>query len=218
MEEGPEAVLKVADVSRETLGKLEVFLALLQRWNAAENLVAPGGLPVAWTRHLADCAQLPGLLERPPGTAWRWIDIGSGAGFPGLVIALTAPAGTHVDLIESNQRKCAFLRQVIRETGAPASVHQGRAETLLAEWATRADVVTARAVASLERLLTMAAPVLTTGARGLFPKGRDHAREIEEAALTWDFDLVKHQSRIGPEGVILEVRNVRPKPDRHRKR
>jgi 16S rRNA (guanine527-N7)-methyltransferase len=216
--EGPAAVLEVADVSRETLDRIAVFLALVRRWNAAENLVAPGEVHALWTRHCSDSAQLPALVPEVPGAPRRWIDIGSGAGFPGIVIALTSPPGTHVDLIESNRRKCAFLRQAIRETGAPATVHPGRAEALLPAWPRPADIVTARAVAPLDRLLTLAAPVLARGARGLFPKGREHQTEIDEAALAWEFDLVKHPSRIDPDGVILELTNVRPRAGAARKR
>src|SRR5439155_15697164 len=104
-------------VSRETQARLGLLVDLIRRWNAAENLVAPADLPNLWTRHVADCAQLPGLLP----AVREWIDIGSGAGLPGIVIALVGPPGTHVHLIESNQRKCAFLRQAVRETGAAAT-------------------------------------------------------------------------------------------------
>jgi 16S rRNA (guanine527-N7)-methyltransferase len=206
-EDGPAAVKRVADVSRETLEQLGRLVDLIRRWNVAENLVAPADLPQLWTRHIADCAQLPGLV---PG-ARRWVDIGSGAGLPGLVIALVAPPGSTVDLIESNQRKCAFLRQAIRDIGIDARVHQGRAETILANWSGPVDCVTARAVAPLSRLLSVAEPLLRTGAVGLFPKGRHADNEIVEAAHDWDFDLVKHPSRIDPDATILEVRNVRRK-------
>jgi 16S rRNA (guanine527-N7)-methyltransferase len=169
--------------------------------------VSPSDIGSLWSRHIADCAQLPALLP----AARRWVDIGSGAGLPGIVIALVAPPGSTVALIESNRRKCAFLRQAVRATGAPATVHEGRAEVLLADWTRPTDAVTARAIAPLGALLGLAAPVLERGAVGLFPKGRSAQREIDEAILTIDFDLVKHPSRIDPAGTILEVRNVRRK-------
>lgn len=205
--EGPSAVLAVADVSRETLTRLETYCGLIRRWNGAENLVAPADLAVLWTRHIADCAQLVPLAP----VARSWLDIGSGAGLPGIVIALAAPPGTSVTLIESNQRKCAFLRQAIRETGAPAVVRQGRAEVVLRELAEPFEVVTGRAVAPLPALLELAEPALARGGAGLFPKGRGYQREVDEAALTYDFDLVQHRSRIEPDGMILEVRNLRRK-------
>jgi 16S rRNA (guanine527-N7)-methyltransferase len=206
-DEGPAALRAVADVSRETLGRLEVFVGLIRKWNAAENLVSAADLGMLWSRHIADCAQLPSLLP----AARRWLDIGSGAGFPGIVVALTGPPGTTVALVEGNRRKCAFLRQAIRETEAAATVHEGRAEALLPNWSGPVDAVTARAVASLPTLLALAAPVLAAGAVGLFPKGRRARAEIDEAVLTADFDLIQHQGRIEPDGVILEVRNLRRK-------
>jgi 16S rRNA (guanine527-N7)-methyltransferase len=202
---GAEAVAAVANVSRETSDKLAVLVDLIRRWNAVENLVSPADLPGLWSRHVADCAQLPGLVP----DARRWLDIGSGAGLPGLVIALIGPAGTTVDLVESNQRKCAFLRQAIRATGAPATVHQGRAEAVLSNWTAEVDCFTARAVAPLDRLLALSAPVLLRGGPGLFPKGRGVRAEIADAALNWEFDLVQHPSRIDPDGTILEIRNLR---------
>jgi len=205
--DGPAAVLAVADVSRETTRRLEVLVDLIRKWNPAENLVSPSDLDTLWSRHIADCAQLPALLP----DARRWVDVGSGAGLPGIVVALAGASGTSVALIESNRRKCAFLRQAIRETQAPATVHEGRAETLLVKWPDAVDVVTARAVAALGTLLTLTEPLLVRGAVGLFPKGRGATRDIDEAILSADFDLVEHQSRIDPDGVILEVRNLRRK-------
>ena len=195
-------------VSRETGEKLEAFVALIEKWQVAENLVSPGTLPVIWTRHIADCLQLLPLMP----TARQWLDVGSGAGLPGLVVAIAGGEGTHVDLIESNQRRCAFLRQAIRETGAPATVHEGRAEDLLADWKTPVDRIIARAVARLDQLLKLAAPLMLSGVPAAFHKGRGFQREIEEATQSWDFDLVQHQSRIGGGGVILEITRLRRAP------
>ena len=210
--DGPEAVGQIVPVSRETQAKLARFVDLIRRWNSAENLVSPDDLGQIWARHVADSAQLPLLMPE----ARRWVDIGSGAGFPGVVIALVGANGTHVDLIESNRRKCAFLRQAIRETAAPAVVHEGRAETLLREWAAAADCVTSRATAPLPRLLELAAPLLLRRTPALFPKGRGHAAEVGEAALAFEFDLLEHESRIDPDGKILEIRSVRPRPSARR--
>ncbi len=204
MSDGPDAVLAVADVSRETIAKLEIYAGLIRRWNDVENLISPSDLGALWKRHIADCAQLPALAPQ----ARRWLDIGSGAGLPGIVVALTAPPGTSVVLVESNQRKCAFLRQAVRDTGAPAVVRQGRAEVVLAELAEPFEVVTARALTALPGLFDLSRAVLARGGIALFPKGRGYKREVDEAALTYDFDLVQHGSRVDPDGVILEVRNL----------
>jgi 16S rRNA (guanine527-N7)-methyltransferase len=197
----------IVSVSRETADRLEAFVALVKRWQAAENLVATASLPDVWRRHVADSAQLVGLF---PDTR-RWLDIGSGGGFPGLVTAilLAETPGARVDLIESNARKCAFLRQVIRDTAAPARVHQGRIEALLKGWSEPVERVSARGLARLDRLLSLAEPVLSAGAVGTFHKGQDFEREIEETAKSWKFDLVSYPSQTDSHGVILDVRRLR---------
>lgn len=199
----------LVDVSRETAERLERFVALLRKWQAAENLVAPETLPVIWTRHVADSAQLVKIFPH----ARAWVDLGSGAGFPGIVIAIllaATPDGV-VHLVESNQRKCAFLRQAIRETGASARVHAGRIEAILAAWREAVDMVCARALAPLDRLLSLAEPLLSRGAVGAFHKGQDFEREIEEASKSWEFDLILHKSLLEGGGVILEIRHLRRK-------
>jgi 16S rRNA (guanine527-N7)-methyltransferase len=199
----------VVRVSRETAERLQAFVALVRKWQPAENLISAKTLPEIWRRHVADSAQLVPLF---PDTR-RWLDVGTGAGFPGMVLAIVGGPETHVDLIESNSRKCAFLRAAIRETGAPAAVHEGRAETLLATWKGPVDRVVARAVAPLARLFGIAEPVMGRGLPGAFLKGGDFRREIDEATQSWNFDLVQHDSRVG-EGVILEITNLRRKPRR----
>lgn len=191
------------DVSRETCDKLDAYVALLARWQKAQNLVAPSTLQDVWSRHIADSAQIFSYGQ----TYKNWIDIGSGAGFPGLVIAilLSGTEGARVDMIESNQKKVAFLRAVIRETGAPARVHAGRIEKVLANWNEPVDVVSARALASLDQLCDFAAPLWPRGTRGLFHKGVQVDREIEEASQNWMLDLVKHQSVVDEQGCILHV-------------
>jgi 16S rRNA (guanine527-N7)-methyltransferase len=205
----PEALDGIVDISRETLGRLETLVALVRKWQPAENLVAPSTLPAIWRRHVADSAQLAPLFPE----ARRWLDLGSGAGFPGLVIAclLANEAAAHVHLVESNQRKCAFLRRAIAETGARAEVHHGRIEAVLEAFPHSVDVVTARALAPLPRLLELAEPVLLKGAVGAFQKGREYEGEITEAMHSFDFDLIHHESRIDADGVILEVRGLRRK-------
>jgi 16S rRNA (guanine527-N7)-methyltransferase len=165
-------------VSRETGEVLAVYVDLLQRWQAIKNLVGPSTLPHVWTRHIADSAQ---LLDFAPASALTWVDMGSGAGFPGLVLAilLRQRPGARVHLVESNGRKCAFLREVIRATGAPAEVHSGRIEAVVPKLC-GVDVVTARALAPLPDLLTMALPLLRAGTIGLFLKGDEAAAEVAQ--------------------------------------
>jgi 16S rRNA (guanine527-N7)-methyltransferase len=202
------ALAGIVEASPESIGRLRRLAELIEKWQRAENLVAPKTLPHLWRRHIADSAQLVPLFPK----ALRWLDLGSGAGFPGLVIAsLIAERGGRVDLVESNSRKCAFLRTAIRETGAPAIVREGRIEAVVADWREPVDVVTARAVAPLEGLLGLAAPLIGRGARGAFLKGQDFAREIFEASKSWDFDLVEHRSKTDDSGVILEIGRVAPK-------
>jgi 16S rRNA (guanine527-N7)-methyltransferase len=192
----------IVDVSRETGERLERFAALVRRWQAADNLVAPQTLPLLWRRHIADSAQLVTMFPE----ARTWLDLGSGAGFPAIVLAiLLSEKNGAVHLVESNQRKCAFLRQAIRETGAPATVHAGRIEAVLAGWREPIDRVSARALAPLPRLLSLAEPVLSAGAVGAFHKGQDFEREIEEASKSWRFDLILHKSLVEEGGVILEI-------------
>jgi len=201
----------LVDVSRETAERLERFVALVRKWQTAENLVAPETLPVIWTRHVADSAQLAKIFP----DARAWVDLGSGAGFPGIVLAILLaelPDGI-VHLVESNQRKCAFLRQAIREAGARGKVHAGRIEAVLAAWREPVDMISARALAPLGRLLSLAEPLLSKGAVGAFHKGQDFEREIEEASKSWEFDLILHKSLVEGGGVILEMRNPARKAD-----
>jgi len=202
---GPETALAGFDVSRETSAKLGVLAAELQRWQAVKNLVGPATLTDVWTRHIADSLQ---LLEHA-GTARTWLDLGSGAGFPGLVVAIGGEGrGMTVDLVESNARKCAFLRHVVRLTGAAAGVHQTRLETVIPSFVGKVDVVSARALAPLRDLLAWTEPLLTTGTTGLFPKGRDAAAELTEAEKLWRFDVAILPSRTAPEARILRIAHL----------
>ncbi len=208
MSESAAALADIAEVSRETLVRLETFVGLLRRWQGAQNLVAVATLNDVWRRHVADSAQLAALF---PETA-TWMDLGSGAGFPGLVLAIMAAgSGTgSVHLVESNRRKCVFLRRAVSETDAAAIVHEGRIEQLAGAIGP-VDRVIARALAPLNDLLALAHPAMVQGAAAAFHKGQDFAFEIDQASQYWGFDLVQHPSRIAADGVILEISNVRPK-------
>ncbi len=169
----------------------------MRRWSSRIQLVAAGDLDHLWPRHIEDSLQLAPLI---PAGADRAIDIGSGAGFPGLVLAIAT--GLPFDLIESDQRKAAFLREAARETGAPAIVHAMRAESAQLP---PAPLVTARALAPLGRLLDLATPFLAPGGTCLFPKGRSADTEIAEAARSWRFRIDRLPSHTHPEGKILRI-------------
>jgi 16S rRNA (guanine527-N7)-methyltransferase len=202
--------LRLVPVSRETAARLDRFVALLLEWQRKTNLVAQSTLPKVWTRHVADSAQ---LLRLAPD-AKVWIDLGSGAGFPGLVIAcaLADRPGAIVHLVESNGKKCTFLREVIRQIGIPAVVHCQRIEQYCKDFSGGADVVTARALAPLGRLLSLAAPLLKTQGIGLFPKGQDLAAELTEASKCWTIDAVVVPSVTSPASGVLVVRKLGPHP------
>lgn len=182
-------------VSRETLDRLASHLDLLRRWQKRINLVGAATLRDPWRRHMLDSAQLAPLV--PAGA--RLADLGSGAGFPGLVLAILR--GGPVHLIESDARKAAFLREAVRITGAPAEVHNARAEQL----DLKADIVAARACAPLDRLLGLALPLLAPGGLCLFLKGARVEEEVREARTAWKMALRRHRSRSAPDGVVLEV-------------
>ncbi|MBS7696935.1 MULTISPECIES: 16S rRNA (guanine(527)-N(7))-methyltransferase RsmG [unclassified Chelatococcus] len=196
-------ITSVAGVSRETEAKLRAYVNELRRWQSIKNLVGPGTLDDIWGRHIADSAQL--LRLRP--AARRWLDLGSGAGLPGLVIAilLSESEEAEVHLVESNSRKCAFLRAAIRATGAPAHVHEGRIENVANQFAGQVEVVTARALAPVVRLMPMVKDLLRTGAVGIFPKGQDLDAELTEAAKSWRITADIAPSLTDPEARILIV-------------
>jgi 16S rRNA (guanine527-N7)-methyltransferase len=194
-------------VSHETVARLDLYASLLTQWQKAVNLVAPSTLGEVWQRHFADSAQLVG---RAP-TARNWLDLGSGAGFPGLVIAILCAnhQNCSVQLVESNSRKCAFLGEVARRTGVPVRVHEGRIEDVARGGQIgEVDVVTARALAPLDRLMTLAEGFFSDRTVGLFLKGREASREIEEASARNGFSFKAHPSRVHGEGSIIEARRV----------
>ena len=198
--------LTLAHVSRETWERLDRYAALLLEWQRAINLVAPSTLSTLWTRHIADSLQ---LIDLAP-SARRWADLGSGAGFPGLVVAcaLAEQPKARVALVEANRKKAAFLRQAVAVTGAPALVHAERIAAFV-ERAGPVDVVTARALAPLDLLLEQAEPLLKNGAQALFPKGQDVDAELTQASRRWILDTVLLPSKTDPRGRIVQVRSAR---------
>jgi 16S rRNA (guanine527-N7)-methyltransferase len=204
-----ERALALMDVSRETVSLFERYVELLNRWQAVKNLVGPATLGDVWTRHIADSAQLVAL--RPD--AVRWVDMGSGAGFPGLVIAaqLKNRPGAQVHLIESNGRKCAFLRAVARDLELPATIHDARIEAVAETLVGHVDVVTARALAPLVDLLRLGGKLLTSGAVGLFPKGQDVGDELTEASKYWRIEASTVASKTDPKARIVIVNSASPR-------
>jgi len=185
---------------RSVQAALETFAALLLRWNRTVNLVARRDEPNLWGRHIDDSLQLAALI--PPGTP-RAIDLGSGGGFPGLVLAIATTIP--FDLIESDQRKATFLREAARATGAPATIHNTRIEAALLP---AAPLVTARALASLPDLLALATPKLTQSGICLFLKGENVASELTTAATQWHMRCDCLPSRTNPTASILRISEI----------
>ncbi|MEN3952266.1 16S rRNA (guanine(527)-N(7))-methyltransferase RsmG [Iodidimonas sp. SYSU 1G8] len=189
-------------VSRETLDKLRAYAALLEKWQRSINLVSSATLPELWRRHFADSAQLAPLIGTETSTL-RCVDLGSGAGFPGLVLAIMGIG--QWTLIDSDRRKLTFLQEAARITRTSVTLLPARLEQVTG---LTADIVTARACASLETLLGYATPLLEPSGKALFLKGRDAAREIDEARKTWNFEVRRIPSQTDPEASIVEIRNV----------
>ena len=198
----PDPLARQLNVSRETLELLKLYESKLRKWMPFKNLIGPSTLGELWTRHFADSLQLLSLAPK----ARRWIDIGSGAGFPGLVIgaALVGQPGAIVHLIEADNRKCAFLREVARDMKAPVRVHHGRAEDVIGTL--EGDVVTARAVTELSGLIRLARPLLNAGALALFPKGREYESELAALGQDFPFSLEIVASLTAADGKILVFR------------
>ena len=194
-------------VSRETFERLQAFEQLFLKWNRSINLAAPSTLNDVWRRHILDSAQ----LARIAPAAMRWVDLGSGGGFPGLVLGflLVERPGASIDLVESNRKKASFLQSVIGQFNLPARVVAKRIDDSYA-LVSAPEIVTARALAALPDLLDLSAPWLAKGARALFHKGRDYRAEVEESTHRWTFDLVEHPSMTDAHGVILEISDLRP--------
>ena len=211
--EGPALLKQVKNVSRETEERLTVFHDLLVQWQARINLIAPSTIQQIWSRHIIDSLQVYDALEG----ADEIVDIGSGAGLPGMIIAimLAQEGKGRIHLVESNGKKCAFLNAVNREIGlrglgVDVDVVNNRIEKALPN-IDRPQVVTARALASLNDLLRLTQSYLEAGTIGVFPKGRDHEAEIEEARRFWDFDLSVQQSQLQDDSVLLKISALRPR-------
>jgi 16S rRNA (guanine527-N7)-methyltransferase len=199
-------------ITRAIREKLEIYETFLKRWQKTINLIAPSTLDEVWHRHFADSAQL--WSYRPPN-AKVWVDLGSGAGFPGLVLAILASESeeTHHILVESDSRKAAFLREVARATGVAVDILCMRIENPETHAKVGvADCVTARALAPLSRLVEIAAPYFVSSTLGMFLKGRDIAAEIENAAQDWQFafELIPSVTEEGGRVVLLKALKPRP--------
>jgi 16S rRNA (guanine527-N7)-methyltransferase len=202
----PEAFAERIDVSRETLERLTLYLEMLGHWQRAINLVGPSTLADPWRRHVLDSAQ---LLAHLPAPASPLVDLGSGAGFPGMVLALLGVP--EVALIEADRRKAQFLREVARATGAAVAVHDERIEHL-AGWP--AAVVTARALAPLPRLLSLAERFLAADSVCLFLKGPTLASELIDAGKSWHMVPEMFPSLSASSGIVLKLRGVGRARDR----
>jgi 16S rRNA (guanine527-N7)-methyltransferase len=205
--------LALTPVSRETTARLDQFVAVLMDWQQRTNLIAASTESTLWTRHIADSLQLLALAP----TARIWVDLGSGGGFPGLVLAcaladLPEHQKAQVHLIESNTKKAAFLREAARMTGAPAEIHMERIVDFVRHAPPRIDIVTARALAPLPKLLAEAYPLLKTGAKGLFLKGQDVAVELTEASKCWTIQASLVPSRTDSRSSIVVVTRAAPRP------
>jgi 16S rRNA (guanine527-N7)-methyltransferase len=198
---------ELTPVSRETEERLDRFVELLLTWQKSTNLISPSTIPNLWTRHVADSLQ---LLDLAP-SARLWVDLGSGGGFPGVVIAcaLADTPGARVHLVESNTKKAAFLREAVRITGAPAVVEAMRIEKFVANFSPVSDVVTARALLPFKSLLDNSFSILSRGTLGLFPKGQDVAAELTQAAKYWNIDYTLAPSRTDSLARIIVVRGLK---------
>ncbi|XDA98221.1 16S rRNA (guanine(527)-N(7))-methyltransferase RsmG [Sulfitobacter sp. LCG007] len=194
----------MAYVSRETQDRLEAYVDLIRKWNSRINLVSRSSLDDLWDRHIIDSAQIFELSHR----ADRWADLGSGGGLPGLVLAIMAleqdPARETI-LVDSDQRKCAFLRTVARELKLNATVLSERVETMDP---LEANVLSARALAPLTQLMAFAERHLEPGGHAFFPKGRNWGAEVDDARREWRFDLQAHPSATDSGAAILEIRDL----------
>jgi 16S rRNA (guanine527-N7)-methyltransferase len=202
--------LKLTPVSRETAQLLDRLVEFLLDWQSRTNLIAASTVPKLWTRHIADSLQLLPLAPQ----ARHWVDLGSGGGFPGLVIAaaLAGQPGAEIHLVESVGKKAAFLREAARHIDAPAHVHAVRIEDFVKNFKGPVDVVTARALAPLDVLLSLAYPLLKTGAKGLFLKGQDVEAELTKASKYWTIQADLVPSKTHTHGRIVAVHRAEALP------
>jgi 16S rRNA (guanine527-N7)-methyltransferase len=194
----------LADLPEETLRRLEIYANLLEKWQRVLNLVGKSSLDDLWIRHFADSLQVSQAVPE----ARRWLDLGSGAGFPGLVTAIkyADEPGALVHLVEANQRKCAFLQNVIRETSAPAIVHCGRLEMVLPALDDEIDAVSARALAPLDALLRYAEKFIDKGAVGVFSKGKHFEAELTDSLTAGKYLITTIASQTSPTARLVLIR------------
>ena len=191
-------------VSRETADDLIDFETLFKKWSKAINLASPNTLETLWERHILDSVQVFKLAPQ----AKQWLDLGSGGGFPGIVLAvMLKQTGGAIRLVESNGKKSAFLRNALAQFQAPGQVVNTRIESCY-DLIQAPEIITARALASLDKLFELTEPWMTKGAKALFQKGRDYQREVDESLINWKFDLIRHESAIEADSVILEISNL----------
>ena len=203
------AALELTPVSPEAERRLDRYVDLLLEWQAKTNLVAPSTLPTLWTRHISDSLQLLALAP----AARLWADFGSGGGFPGIVLAcaLAETHGAMVHMIERNAKKAAFLREALRVTNSPGTVHVADIGDTVDNAISKVDCVTARAVAPLHQLIGFAAPLVKQGATALFLKGQDVGSELTESTKYWNIKPKLHPSRTGGHGWIVELDQIEPR-------
>jgi 16S rRNA (guanine527-N7)-methyltransferase len=201
---GPQRFAELFPVSRETLARLEAYAELLTRWSARINLVGRDTLPDLWRRHILDSAQLYRFV---PGSAQSLIDLGSGAGLPGLILAILGIPGA--ELVEADSRKAAFLREAARVTGAEVAIRSCRIQAMPPH---PVDVITARACAPLDRLVDLAAPFLAPDTVCLFSKGERYNEELTLARKAWTMDASVEQSLSDRRGVVLRLQQVAREP------
>jgi 16S rRNA (guanine527-N7)-methyltransferase len=210
--DSPESFAQLIDVSRETLDKLIVYVELLNKWQRRINLVGPKTLPEVWRRHFLDSAQVYTYIDNSTGPL---LDLGSGAGFPGLVLSIMGIP--NITLVESNQKKCSFLGEVIRQADCDAQVFKGRIKDYPHK--KLAETITARALAPLEDLLTWSYPLLSEGGKCLFLKGETHEQELTAAKKRWTMDVQIHPSKAdntnsrdeSATGALLEIGKLTPR-------
>lgn len=198
-------ILDELNVSRETVERLQDYVALLKKWNKRINLVARRSANEVWQRHIEDSAQ---ILKYAPLPVERWLDLGSGGGLPGLVVAIIGAASgqiQQVTLVESDTRKAVFLGEVSRILGLNTVILNERIESIPAQ---NANVISARALADLPALFDLSIRQATAGATYIFPKGATHRDEIRRAMESWTFDVIVHPSVTEPDAAILVVRNL----------
>lgn len=194
------------DVSRETMERLDQYASLLEKWNPAINLVSKSTITALWQRHFHDSAQIYRFREKTP---CHWVDLGSGGGFPALVLSILAleySPGDRFTLVESDLRKVAFLQTVIRELGLNADVIDERIEKTPP---LNADILTARALSSLDKLLEYADIHLNSNGIAVFPKGETYKKELEETVGLWEFELEEFTSKTNSNGAILKIGGIK---------